>query len=375
MTSRSGPLKGLTVVEFGQNLAGPYCGQILAFLGAEVVKVERPEGDDARKWGPPFLEGDALGFIALNRGKKSITCDLGDAAQREALIGRIGRADIFLHNLRADVPAKFGIDGPTLVQRFPKLIYADLGAFGHTGPWKERPGYEPIIQAVAGLFSLNGDPSGPESRIGVSIIDLSTGMWTAIGILAALAKRSATGQGSLVNTSLFESGLMWASNHIAGYSVTGKMPARQGSGHPSLTPYQAFECADGLLMVCPGNDRLWRKFAEVLGHPEWPDEPRYLRNVDRMKERDVLLPAIADIMKTQSRAYWSARLDAVGVPHGPMNSVPQVLELAQVAALGMLMKPYEGSPALFHGLPVSIDGERAADLAKAPKIGEHNGKV
>src|SRR5229473_2830806 len=291
----SKPLEGIKVVEFGQNLAGPYCGQILAFLGADVVKIERPEGDDARKWGPPFLEGNALSFIALNRGKKSITCDLGDSKQREALIERIGQADIFVHNLRADVPAKFGIDGATLTKRFPRLIYADLGAFGHTGPWKERPGYEPIIQAVAGLFSVNGDPSGPES---------------AIGVLAALARRTTTGQGSLVNTSLFESGLMWASNHIAGYSVTGKMPARQGSGHPSLTPYQAFGCTDGLLMVCPGNDRLWRKFAEVLGHPEWPDEPRYKRNVDRMKERDVLLPAIAEIMKKESRAYWSAKLDA-----------------------------------------------------------------
>ncbi len=152
---------GIKVIEFGQNLAGPYCGQILAFLGAEVVKVERPEGDDARKWGPPFIEGDATGFIALNRGKKSITCDLADAAQREALIERIGAADIFVHNLRADVPAKFGFDGATLTKRFPRLIYADLGAFGHAGPWKDRPGYEPIIQAVAGLISLNGDPTGP----------------------------------------------------------------------------------------------------------------------------------------------------------------------------------------------------------------------
>lgn len=377
MTAR--PLEGIKVVEFGQNLAGPYCGQILAFLGADVIKIERPEGDDARKWGPPFLEGDALGFIALNRGKKSITCDLADKKQRDALIERIGEADIFLHNLRADVPAKFGIDGAALTKKFPKLIYADLGAFGHKGPWQQRPGYEPIIQAVAGLFSVNGDPSGPESRIGVSIIDLSTGMWTAIGILAALSKRHATGQGSLVNTSLFESGLMWVSNHIAGYSVTGKMPARQGSGHPSLTPYQAFHCTDGLLMVCPGNDRLWRKFAEVLGHPEWPDEPRFKKNSDRMKERDVLLPLIEAIMMQESRAHWSAKLDAAGVPHGPMNSVPQVMELAQVAALGMFAKPYDDSPALFHGLPVSFDGERAAGdpkgSSKAPKIGEHNGKI
>ena len=369
------PLAGIKVVEFGQNLAGPYAGQILAFLGAEVVKVERPEGDDARKWGPPFVEGDGTGFIALNRGKKSITCDLADKSQREALVARIGAADVFVHNLRADVPKKFGIDGPTLTKMFPRLIYADLGAFGHKGPWNERPGYEPIIQAVAGLISLNGDPSGPEARIGVSIIDLSTGMWTAIGILAAIAQRAATGKGSLVNTSLFESGLMWASNHVAQYSVTGKMPPRQGTGHPTLTPYQAFECSDGPLMICPGNDRLWRKFAEVLGHPEWPDEPRFRTNVDRAQRRDELLGMIMDIMKKQSRAYWSAKLDALGVPNGPLNSVPQVLDLAQVDALGMFARPYAGSPALFHGLPVSFDGERAGGNEKAPRIGEHNGKV
>lgn len=368
----SKPLAGIKVVEFGQNLAGPYCGQILAFLGADVVKVERPEGDDARKWGPPFVDGDSLSFIALNRGKRSITCDLADKAEREALIERIGAADVFVHNLRADVPAKFGIDGPTLTQRFPHLVYADLGAFGHVGPWKERPGYEPIIQAVAGLISLNGDPSGPEARIGVSIIDLSTGMWTAIGVLAALARRAATGQGSLVNTSLFESGLMWASNHIASYSVTGRMAPRQGTGHPSLTPYQAFECSDGPLMVCPGNDRLWRKFAEALGHPEWPDEPRFKTNVERMQHREPLLGMIYDIMKSESRAHWSTKLDALGVPNGPINTVPQVLEQAQVAALGMLAMPYAGSPALFHGLPVSFDGVRAGGSETAPKIGEHN---
>ena len=369
---RPGPLAGIKVVEFGQNLAGPYCGQILAFLGADVVKIERPEGDDARKWGPPFVEGDALSFIALNRGKKSITCDLADKAERAALIERIGAADVFVHNLRADVPAKFGIDGAALTRRFPKLIYADLGTFGHVGPWKDRPGYEPIIQTVAGLISLNGDPSGPEARIGVSIIDLSTGMWTAIGVLAAIAQRAATGRGSLVNTSLFESGLMWASNHIASYSVTGRMAARQGTGHPSLTPYQAFECSDGPLMICPGNDRLWRKFAEALGHPEWPDEARFRTNVERMQQRDLLLGMISDIMKSESRAHWSARLDALGVPNGPLNTVPQVLELAQVAALGMFAKPYAGQEALFHGLPVSFDGVRAGGPDTAPKIGEHN---
>ena len=371
----SKPLEGLKVVEFGQNLAGPYCGQILAFLGAEVVKIERPEGDDARKWGPPFVDGDATGFIALNRGKKSVTCDLANKAARAALIERIGAADVFVHNLRADVPPKFGIDGATLTTRFPHLIYADLSAFGNAGPWRERPGYEPIVQAVAGLISLNGDPSGPAARVGVSIIDLSTGMWTAIGILAALAKRNATGQGCLVSTSLFESGLMWASNHVAQYSVTGRMPPRQGTGHPTLTPYQAFECSDGPLMVCPGNDRLWRKFADALGHPEWPDEARFRNNVDRLERRELLLGMIADIMNKGSRAYWSAKLDALGVPNGPLNSVPQVLQLAQTAALGMFGTPYPESPALFHALPLSLDGERVGGTEIAPRIGQHNGRI
>ncbi len=178
-----------------------------------------------------------------------------------------------------------------------------------------------------------------------------------------------------MNTSLFESGLMWASNHAASYAVTGRMAPRQGTGHPSLTPYQAFECSDGPLMICPGNDRLWRKFAEALGHPEWPGEARFKTNVERLQNRDLLLGMIAGIMKERSRDYWSGKLDALGVPNGPINTVPQVLQLAQVAALGMFAKPYADSPALFHGLPVSFDGERAGGTDKAPKIGEHNGKV
>jgi crotonobetainyl-CoA:carnitine CoA-transferase CaiB-like acyl-CoA transferase len=168
---------------------------------------------------------------------------------------------------------------------------------------------------------------------------------------------------------------MWASNHVASYSVTGTMAPRQGTGHPSLTPYQAFECSDGPLMVCPGNDRLWRKFADALDHPEWPDEPRFRSNVERMQHRDELLAMISGIMQGESRAHWSAKLDASGVPNGPLNSVPQVMALAQVAALGLFAKPYEQATALFHGLPISIDGERAGGLQKAPKIGEHNGRA
>lgn len=363
-------LAGIKVIEFGQNLAGPYAGQILAFLGAEVVKIERPEGDDARGWGPPFIDDDAVGFIALNRGKQSIVIDLTKPADKARLVDLIGDADVFLHNLRPDVPAKFGIDGDSMTKRFPRLVYADLSAFGHTGPWATRPGYEPIIQATAGLISINGDPNGPPARIGVSIIDLSTGMWTAIGILAALQRRERTGQGGIVQTSLFETGLMWLSNHIAGFTNSGKVSPRQGTGHPNLAPYQAFQCANGLLMVTPGNQRLWAKFAEVLGHPEWPADPRFTTNIERMRHRDLLIGMIEEIMRRDTKEAWAERLMAAGVPCGPINEVPEVIAQAQVAALAMLVAPYAGNPTLFHGLPISFEGNRAGDERPAPKVGQ-----
>lgn len=372
--SLEGPLNGIKVIEFGQNLAGPYCGQILAFLGAEVIKIERPEGDDARRWGPPFVgEEDgapAVIFVALNRGKKSIVIDLRDDGDRDALIELIGGADIFVHNLRVDVPKRFGFDAESLTKRFPKLIYANLGAFGHKGPWRDRPGYEPIIQAVAGLMSVNGDPAAPPARVGVSIIDLSTGMWTAMGILAALAGRAGTGKGAIVDTSLFETGLMWVSTHAAQYSASGVPPQRLSSGHPSLAPYQAFECADGPLMVCPGNERLFQKFAEALGRTDWITDPRYATNTVRVTRRDEVNAMVEDIMKQKPRAYWAGKLDALGVPNGPLNSVPEVLELAQTAALGMMFQPHGEAGGQYHGLPISFDGKRAGDSSKAPGLGE-----
>ncbi len=368
-----GPLSGIRVIEFGQNLAGPYCGQILAFLGADVAKVERPEGDDARQWGPPFISDDrgapSVAFVALNRGKESVTIDLREDDQCAQLVRVIGEADVFLHNLRVDVPARFGFDAATLTKRFPRLVYANLGAFGHKGPWREKPGYEPIIQAVTGLMSVNGDPSAPPARVGVSIIDLSTGMWTAIGILAALAQRSRTGRGVVVDTSLFESGLMWVSTHAAQFTASGNPPQRLSSGHPSLVPYQAFECADSPLMVCPGNERLWQKFATALGHPEWIEDPRYRTNSDRVSQRDHVNAMVTDVMKTQPRAHWQEKLDKLGVPNGPLTTVPEALELAQTAALGMMFKSYPDSPGLYHGLPISFDGKRAGDVSQAPGLG------
>ncbi len=361
-------LKGIKVVEFGANLAGPFCGQILADLGAEVVKVERPSGDDCRLWGPPFVGDSSVSFVAINRGKKSVTVDLDDEAQREALIRLIGDADIYLHNMRAGVMEKFGIDGKAMTTRFPRLIYADVSAFGHLGPMARKPGYEPLLQAFSGLVSVNGDPSGPPARIGASVVDYGTGMWTAIGVLAALVARAQTGRGCVVNTSLFETALMWMSTHVAAYTASGKLPQRQGTGHPQLTPYQAFETANGPLMVTPGNDRLWTKFCEGLGRPEWPRDPRFVDNRSRAGHRELLLGMIGEIMKSDTKENWAAKLDALGVPCGPINRVDEVLQAAQTAALGIVDRSIDGNTAFTHA-PVSFDGVRAATAGGAPAIG------
>lgn len=361
-------LRGIKVVEFGANLAGPFCGQILADLGAEVIKVERPSGDDCRLWGPPFVGDSSVSFVAINRGKKSVTVDLDDQAQREALIRLIGDADVYLHNMRSGVMEKFGIDGKAMTARFPRLIYADVSAFGHLGPLARKPGYEPLLQAFSGLVSVNGDPSGPPARVGASVVDYGTGMWTAIGILAALVARAQTGRGCVVNTSLFETALMWMSTHVAAFTASGKLPQRQGTGHPQLTPYQAFETANGPLMVTPGNDRLWTKFCEGLGRPEWPRDPRFVDNRSRASHRELLLGMIQEIMKTDTKENWAAKLDALGVPCGPINRVDEVLQAPQTAALGIVDRNLDGRTAFTH-TPVSFDGVRAATTGGAPAIG------
>ena len=362
-------LKGIKVVEFGANLAGPFCGQILSDLGADVVKVERPSGDDCRLWGPPFIGDSSVGFVAINRGKKSVAVDLDDGAQRQGLIRLIGEADVYLHNMRAGVMEKFGIDGASMLARFPRLIYADVSAFGHRGPMARKPGYEPLLQAYSGLVSVNGDPSGPPARIGASVVDYGTGMWTAIGILAGLVNRAQTGKGCVVSTSLFETALMWMSTHVASFTASGRLPQRQGTGHPQLTPYQAFETANGPLMITPGNDRLWSRFCEVLGRPEWPADPRFIDNRSRAEHRELLLGMIQEIMKTDTKESWAAKLDAAGVPGGPINRVDEVLASPQTEALGILDRSVDGKTAFTHA-PISFDGIRAASKGGAPSIGQ-----
>jgi len=231
-------LAGLKVVELGQNLAGPYGTQILGDLGAEVIKVERPTGDDARGWGAQVTDDTTTMYQTLNRNKKSVTLDLKDAADMARMMGLLDDADIFLHNLRPGTPAKLGLGAEQLRAKFPRLIYCDCGAFGHIGPLKDQPGYEPLMQAYGGLVSINGHPDGPVARVAVSLIDLGTGMWTAIGALAALHHRNQTGEGCTINTSLYETALAWGNYHMAEYKITGSVPARRPSRRGAIPSFR-----------------------------------------------------------------------------------------------------------------------------------------
>jgi len=367
-------LAGVKVIELGQNLAGPYGTQILADLGADVIKVERPTGDDARAWGAPVTDDTTTMYQILNRNKKSVVLDLKTDADMARLKTLLADADIFLHNMRPGAPAKLGLDADALRAEFPRLIYCDAGAFGHLGPLNNQPGYEPLMQAYGGLISINGHPDGPTARIGVSIIDLSTGMWSAIGALAALHHRHQTGEGCTVNTSLYETALAWGAYHMAEYQTTGRVPERQASGHPAVVPYQAFEAADGPFMILAGNDRLFAKLAPVIGHPEWADDVRFKRNPDRVKHKEELVTTIQEIVGQAPRAEWVAKLRDAGVPSAPIQTMPEVLETPQTDALEIL-QAVPGADLKLVGLPISFDGQRPALRHAPPSLGNATAEV
>lgn len=362
------PLQGVKVVEIAENLAGPYAGQILALMGAEVLKVERPEGDNARGWGPPFHGGMATTFHAMNQNKRSVTLDFRNEDDFAWLIERIGQSDVVLQNLRPGALEKLGLGAEALTAANRRLVYCSLWALGAVGPRRMSPGFEPMVQAFSGLFALNGDPVGAPSRIGVQVLDLGTGMWAAMGILAALLRRERTGEGGIVDTSLLETAMGWMSGHWAAYAESGKHPQRDRSGNPRVVVFQALPTADRELVVAAANDRLFAKMAAELGHPEWAQDPRYATNAARAGNKEEIIGLISDIMRTQPSAFWEARFEAAGVPCAPINDMSVLKTDTQVAALGML-KPPPGLTLPLMGLPISFDGARPPVTSPAPALG------
>src|SRR5580700_3198564 len=288
------PLSGITVIEIGHSVAAPYAGMILGELGAEVIKVENPKGGDAcRGWGPPFTDGTATAFQAFNRATRGITIDLGDPPQVEKLHGLIRqRADVLIHNLKYGTLDRYGLSAAALTGEKPSLVYCNIGAFGATGPLRDRPGYDPMMQAYGGLMSLLGEDGRPPVRVTVSIIDMATAMWAVIGILAALQERQRTGRGGIVDTSLYETTLAWMTLPLSAYLANGEVPTRHGSGIEQIVPYQAFETADGFMMVAAGNDNLFRRLCAAIGRPRLAEEARFRSNAERVVNRRELVPIL-----------------------------------------------------------------------------------
>ncbi|OGA22459.1 MAG: carnitine dehydratase [Betaproteobacteria bacterium RIFCSPLOWO2_02_FULL_65_24] len=340
-----------------------------------MVKIEKPQGDDARKWGPPFLDGVAATFQSLNRNKRSAVCDLRDETQRSALADFIvARADVVLQNLRPGQLDALGLGAAALLERKPSLVYCNLGAFGTRGPLAGQPGYDPLMQAFGGIMSVVGEEGRPPVRVGPSIIDMGTALWAAVGVLAALLRRRDTGSGGVVDVSLFETAAAWMTMFVAQYLGSGELPKKNGSGQAGIVPYRAYRTADSDLVVAAGNDGLFQRFCQVLGHTEWPDDPRFRSNPDRVRNGDALYALIEAEMPKRSSAQWTTAFNAAGVPCAPVQNVAEMLEHEQMRALGLL-QPVPGSSVPLIGLPISFDGVRPEPRSAAPALGRHTSEI
>ena len=366
------PLAGASVVDVTSSLAGPTATQLLAALGADVIKIEPLAGDHARAWGPPFLEGEGALFLASNAGKRSLAVDLGEERGREIVLRLAARADVFLQSLRPGAAERQGLGASELRQRNPRLVYCSIGAFGSRGPLSEQPGYDPLLQAASGIMSGSGEADGAPVRVGVSLVDLGTGVWAALGVLAALYERDRTGEGRTLEISLYETALSLLAYQLVGYLGTGFVPSREGSAFPQIAPYQVFPTRDGELMIVAGNDKLFAALCDVLGLPELACDPRFRTNPDRVANRPELLALLEERMKQQKSAELLDALVAAGVPASPVHDVGEAARHPQTEALGILQSLGD---LVTVAAPLSADGERLRHKAPPPKLGAHTGEI
>jgi len=369
-------LKGIRVVELGTSIAAPYGAWILGAMGAEVVKVERPgSGDDARTWGSDYhSDGSSLWFHSVNTNKKSVVVDLKNADEIDRLKRFIkSDVDVVIQNHKPGRVQKLGLDADTLRKDNPSLIYCNIGAFGRDGPLKDRPGYDPLMQAFGGMMSITGHAGQPPVRTGFSAVDQGTGMWCVIGVLGALHRRSVTGVGGVIDTALFETAVGWSQIVSSSVLNGGEIPQGWGSGVAGIVPYQAFECADGYLVIGGGNDSLFKKICDALDQSGWADDDRFATNPARIANRDLLVSMMTDIIKTQSRAHWSELFDKAGVPNAAIQDLGEVVAHEQTQALGLIQK-FDNGVSL-SGLPMSTDGERPRSESLAPTLGEHTDEL
>jgi crotonobetainyl-CoA:carnitine CoA-transferase CaiB-like acyl-CoA transferase len=381
-----GPLAGLRVLELARILAGPWAGQILADLGADVIKVERKgSGDDTRGWGPPFVEaadGGHLGaayFHATNRGKRSIELDFESEDGRRLVRKLAARSDVLIENFKVGGLAKFGLDYASLSKENPRLIYCSVTGFGQDGPHAARAGYDLMAQGIGGIMDLTGAPDGEPQRAGVPVADIFTGVYSAVGILAALAEREKTGRGCLVDTALVDSQVGVLANQALNFLVSGKVPKRIGNAHPNIVPYQVFPVADGHIIIATGNDNQFAKLCAVLGEPSLSSEPDFRANSDRLNNRERLVTRLSALTARFTRADLLAKLEAMQVPAGPINSLDQVFTDPQVVHRGMRIEPPSAAAKAgrIPGVrtPIVIGGRPMAAERPSPRLGEHTAEI
>lgn len=354
------PLSSYRVVDVTQNVAGPFCTQILADLGADVIKVEPIGGDSTRSWGPPFLEGGLSSmFMAFNRNKRSLTLDLKQPEARSVLDRLLSTADVFVHALRPDAAKRLQLDADTVTKHHPNLLVAEVSAFGPDGPLSDEPGYDPLVQSFSGLLSINGQEGSPPARIPTSIIDMGTGMWTALGIVSALLQKATNGNPvQVIRTSLFETALAWMPYQIIGYLGAGENPRQWGSELATLAPYGAYETADRPVMIAVGSDSLWRSFCDALGSPALATDERFSTNPLRLGHRRELRVQIEDRLRDHTGESWVEKFTSHGVPATLIKTIPEALEHPQTGAVGILTDSLDNSKSPLIGIPIAIDGER-----------------
>lgn len=376
------PLSGQRVIDLTQNVAGPYCTQILADLGAEVIKVERPgSGDDTRHWTPQLAKDMSPTYAALNRGKQSLALDLDDPQGQALLRQLVRKDDILVHSLKPGSAEQRGLGYEDLSPTRRGLIYCAISAFGNNGPLARLPGYDPLIQAYAGIMSVNGHEGQPPARVGVSLVDMGTGLWSALGIVAALAQRKDTGNGARVDTSLLETGMAWMTIPIANYSVSGTLPKRMGSATAMLAPYEVFETADSNVFVGCGSDRMFQKLAKALDRDDLVQDDRFARNAGRVAHRDLLHTALETITRSLSTQTIVEKLRAAGVPVSSVNNLSQVLGDSQVQALDlhqhMAVAGVSGESVDISavGLPIRFNGTREFDGNLSARVGQDSRSV
>ncbi len=364
------PLHGIRVIELARILAGPWAGQTLADLGADVIKVEAPEGDDTRRWGPPFIdnggEQSAAYFHATNRGKRGITCDFRTKEGQETVRRLVAEADVVIENFKLGGLAKYGLDYESLRKVNPRLVYCSITGFGQTGPYAHRAGYDFIIQGMAGLMSVTGEPEGQPQKAGVAVTDVFTGIYAATAILAALVQRGRTGEGQHIDMALMDVATAIMANQSLNYLATGVAPQKMGNAHPNLAPYAVFDCADGWIILATGNDGQYRKLCGILGLPELAEAP------DCVTNRAELTRLLTNATKTFSKAELLAACEAEGVPAGPINNMAEVFADPQIVARGMQIAP-EGipgvrSPFVFSGAELALD-------RPSPRLGQHQAEI